>query len=686
MSAADQRGSNVFLVTAPAPLGGRRFALAIVIASFIAFCALAPFARIPLPRIEAFIPIYESTLALNDLLTATLLFIAFSRSRLRAVLFLASGYLFTSLMAVPHMLTFPGLFSSSGLLGAGPQTTAWLYMFWHGGFPLFVICYALLRRNEVASGRSHAGTPANMLSAAAGVVAGVCLLTLFATAGHHFLPRIMQGDGYTTAMVAVNVPVWLLSLVALAVLGSRLPYSILDLWLMVVVCAWMFDVALSTVLNSGRFDLGFYAGRLYGMLAASFVLIILLIEASRLYRRLDEALAVAEERNAELARSREELAQAQRLEAIGQLTGGVAHDFNNLLTVVVGNLDLILRARDDAEKIERLAQGAMKAAQRGERLVRQLLTYARKQVTRPETVNPNQLIVDIENLMRQVIGEQIEVVTMLSPVLAPAQIDPAQLETALLNLVINSRDAMTGGGRITIETRNVTLDRQYADSNPEVTSGSYVMVAVSDCGAGMTPAVLARAFDPFFTTKEVGKGSGLGLSQVYGFTKTAGGHVKIDSELGVGTTVKLYLPKSSDRPIMPEAGTESASFRPASGHETILIVEDDEDVLAVAAESLRELGYQVVTALNAAQALEILRGNQPVELLFSDVIMPGGMNGAQLAVEARRVRPELKVLLTSGYTAAALSFEHGLPDNLNVVSKPYRREELARKLRLVISG
>jgi signal transduction histidine kinase len=686
MSTADQKGSNVFLVTAPAPLGGRRFALAIVIASFVAFCALAPFARVPLPRIEAFIPIYESTLALNDLLTATLLFIAFSRSQLRAVLFLASGYLFTSLMAVPHMLTFPGLFSSSGLLGAGPQTTAWLYMFWHGGFPLFVICYALLRRHEVVSGRSHAGIPANMISAAAGVVAGVCLLTLFATAGHHFLPRIMQGDGYTTAMVAVNAPVWLLSLVALAILGSRLPYSILDLWLMVVVCAWMFDVALSTVLNAGRFDLGFYAGRLYGMLAASFVLIILLIEASRLYRRLDEALAVAEERNAELARSREELAQAQRLEAIGQLTGGVAHDFNNLLTVVVGNLDLILRARDDAEKIERLAQGAMKAAQRGERLVRQLLTYARKQVTRPETVNPNQLIVDIENLMRQVIGEQIEVVTMLSPVLAPAQIDPAQLETALLNLVINSRDAMTGGGRITIETRNVTLDRQYAASNPEVTSGSYVMVAVSDCGAGMTPAVLARAFDPFFTTKEVGKGSGLGLSQVYGFAKTAGGHVKIDSELGVGTTVKLYLPKSSDRPIMPEAGTESASLRPASGHETILVVEDDEDVLAVAAESLRELGYQVVTALNAAQALEILRGNQPVELLFSDVIMPGGMNGAQLAVEARRIRPELKVLLTSGYTAAALSFEHGLPDNLNVVSKPYRREELARKLRLVIGG
>jgi hypothetical protein len=197
------------------------------------------------------------------------------------------------------------------------------------------------------------------------------------------------------------------------------------------------------------------------------------------------------------------------------------------------------------------------------------------------------------------------------------------------------------------------------------------MIAVSDSGSGMTPEVLARAFDPFFTTKEVGKGSGLGLSQVYGFAKTAGGHVKIYSELGIGTTVKLYLPKSSDRPVVPEIGTETASLRPATGHETILAVEDDDDVLVVASESLKELGYQVVTAGNAAQALEILKGDQPVDLLLSDV-------------EARRIRPELKVLLTSGYTAAALSLEHGLPDNLNVVEKPYRREELAKKLRLVI--
>src|SRR5271166_890379 len=561
-------GSDAFLVSASAPLGARRRALAVAIGLFVAFCALLPFARVPLPRVEAFIPIFESILALTGLVTAGFLLVVFRRSRLRAVLCLASGYLFISLMTLPLMLAAPGVLSSSDPLGADPQIGAWLDAFRQAGFPVFVSCYALLRRYEVASGRLHKGAPADVIWAAAGAVAVVCLLTLLAATGHQF-PPIMLGDGYTTAMVAAHIPVLLLCVAAAALLGSRPPYTVLDLWLIVVVLAWMFGGALDTVLDAGPFDIGFYAGRLY------------------------QALAVAGERNTELARSREELAQAQRLEAIGQLTGGVAHDFNNLLTVVLGNLDLILRARGDIEKIDRLAQSAMKAAQRGEYLVRQLLTYARKQITRPDTVNPNQLIVDIESLMHRVIGEQIEVVTMLSPVLAPAQIDPAQFETAMLNLVINARDAMAGGGRITIETCNVTFDRQDAANNPELTAGPYVMIAVSDSGSGMTPEVLARAFNPFFTTKEVGKGSGLGLSQVYGFAKTAGGHVKIYSELGIGTTVKLYLPKSSDRPVVPEIGSETASLRPASGHETILVVEDDEDVLVVASESLRELGYRV---------------------------------------------------------------------------------------------
>jgi signal transduction histidine kinase/ActR/RegA family two-component response regulator len=670
------KSSNTALAIVPAPLKAQRCAFAICIALFGTFCALIPFSRIALPRVEPFVPIYDSTLALNNVVTAGLLLVGFSRSRLRAVLVLASGYLFTSLMALPHMAAFPGLFSSNGLLGAGPQTSAWLNVFRQGVFPLVVIGYAVLKGREAKTVQSLPNPSAHAVPTAVATVAGVCLLTILATSGHRLLPQIVDGDSYTTAMVAVSVQLCLFSLVALAVLVSRRPYSILDLWLMVVLCAWVFGIALSMVINTGRFDLGFYVGRLYGLFAASVVPIVFLVEAGRLWGRLDEVRAIADQRNAELMRSREQLAQAQRLEAIGQLTGGIAHDFNYLLTVVIGNLDLISRARGDPEKIERLVQNAMMAARRGEHLVRQLLTYARRQINQPQTVNLNQLITNTENLVRRAIGEQIEVVSLLIPLLAPVEIDPAQFEAAILNLAINSRDAMAEGGRITIETHNVTVDRQHTADDPDVTPGPYVMIAVSDSGAGMSAAVQARAFDPFFTTKEVGKGSGLGLSQVYGFAKTAGGFVRIYSELGIGTTVKLYLPQSANRAASRKSSAETAF--PSTGGGTILLVEDDEDVLAVTANSLSELGYEVVTAPDAAQAMEILRGDQPIDLLFSDVIIPGGTNGAQLAVTARRVRPGLKVLLGSGYTAAALSLEHGLPDNLNVVGKPYQRDELEK--------
>jgi signal transduction histidine kinase len=678
--------SDTFPALAPAPRPAQRRAVAISIALFVGFCAILPFSRVASARIAAFIPIYKTTFALICLVSGGFLLFGFRRSRLSAALVLANGYLFTSLIVISQGLTFPGLFSRGGLLGGGTQSSAWLDVFRQAGLPLFAIGYALLNRRDDGAEPLRTGARADVV--AAGVVAVVCLLTILATAGHRLLPRIVVGDRYTTQMLAVGGAVLLIDLAALAVLGARHRYSVLDLWLLVVLWAWLFDVALGTVGSAGHFDLGFYVGPLYGLFGVSVVPVVLLVEASRIAGQLDAAIALAEERNAALARSREELARAQRLEAIGQLTGGVAHDFNNLLTVVIGNLELISGARGNADKIERLAQNAMNAAQRGEHLVRQLLTYARRQISRPRAVDLNQLIADSEGLIRRLIGERIEVVTMLSPVPAWVQIDPAQFETALLNLVINARDAMADamadGGRITIETRHVILDPQPPADDPEARSGPHVMVAVGDSGAGMAPAVLARAFDPFFTTKEVGKGSGLGLSQVYGFTKTAGGRVEIRSTLGNGTTVELYLPKSADRPVPPAPAAGAAPSPSAAGRETILVVEDEEEVLAVAAESLRQLGYHVVTAVSAAQALAVLRGDQPIDLLFSDVVIPGGTDGAQLAVEARRLRPALKVLLTSGYTAAAL--KEGLPDDLTVVDKPYRRDELARKLRAVIDG
>ena len=357
----------------------------------------------------------------------------------------------------------------------------------------------------------------------------------------------------------------------------------------------------------------------------------------------------------------------------------------NLLTVIAGNLDLILGRSEDAARVRRLAEAALQATQRGERITHQLLVFSRRQVLRPETLNLNRVLVDFEGLMVHAVSENIDLQLQLDAALDPSRVDRAQFEAALLNLMVNARDALPNGGRITIETRNVQLDKAYADQNSEVVPGAYVMLAVSDNGMGIEHSVLEHVFEPFFTTKDVGKGSGLGLSQVYGFAKQSGGHVKIYSEVGIGTTVKLYLPKTTERPV--EGDRQSLiPLRSANGGETILVVEDDEAVLTMAVESLVDLGYRVLVAHDGREALAIVNGPERIDILFSDIIMPGGINGAQLAIEARRLRPDIKVLLTSGYTAAALSNEHGLPEELPVLSKPYRRDELAAQLRVIAGG
>jgi CheY-like chemotaxis protein len=269
--------------------------------------------------------------------------------------------------------------------------------------------------------------------------------------------------------------------------------------------------------------------------------------------------------------------------------------------------------------------------------------------------------------------------------LDPSRVDRTQLEATVLNLVVNARDAMPTGGRLTVETQNIVLDDAYAAANSEAATGACVMIAVSDNGCGIARDVLPHVFEPFFTTKDVGRGSGLGLSQVYGFAKESGGHVQIYSEVGMGTTVKLYLPKSSTQPVA-ESRRTLIPLRVANGGETVLVVEDDEDVLAMAVESLSDLGYKVLIAHDGEEALAIVRGSQQIDILFSDIVMPGGINGVQLAVEARRLRPDIKVLLTSGYTGAALRNEHGLPDDLPVLGKPYRHDQLAAQLRVIIGG
>jgi signal transduction histidine kinase/CheY-like chemotaxis protein len=386
----------------------------------------------------------------------------------------------------------------------------------------------------------------------------------------------------------------------------------------------------------------------------------------------------------------EALRQAQKMEAIGQLTGGVAHDFNNLLTVIVGGLDMMLRRPEQVDRVKRLAEAAMGAARRGEQLTQQLLAFSRRQMLRPQTLNPNRLLLDFKPLVERAAGGAVELAFDLDPALDPIRIDPAQFEAAVLNLVVNARDAMEetdGHARIAVTSRNVHLGTG-AVADRGVPPGPYVVISVTDAGSGIPPDKLQRVFEPFFTTKEVGKGTGLGLSQVYGFTRSAGGFARIDSEVGQGTTVNLFFPRSTD-PAGEEVGTGPATsipLRRAGEGETVLLVEDDEQVLAMATESLEELRYRVVVARNAAEALGHLTGVERIDILFSDVVMPGGMNGSQLAVEAQRLRPGIKVLLTSGYVANLDEGQVIGRGELPVLNKPYRRDELARSLRLVLGG
>ncbi|MGN7124303.1 ATP-binding protein [Methylorubrum thiocyanatum] len=386
----------------------------------------------------------------------------------------------------------------------------------------------------------------------------------------------------------------------------------------------------------------------------------------------------------------EALRQAQKMEAIGQLTGGVAHDFNNLLTVIVGGLDMMLRRPEQTDRVKRLAEAAMGAARRGEQLTQQLLAFSRRQMLRPQTLNPNRLLLDFRPLAERAATGAVELTFDLDPALDPIRIDPAQFESAVLNLIVNARDALEGSdgpARIVVTSRNVRLGTA-AVAERGVPPGPYVVVSVADTGSGIPPDKLQRVFEPFFTTKEVGKGTGLGLSQVYGFTRSAKGFAQIESKVGRGTTVSLYFPRSTD-PAGEEAGTGPVGaipLRRAGEGETVLLVEDDEQVLGMAVESLEELRYRVIVTRNAAEALEHLHGVERIDILFSDVVMPGGMNGSQLAVEARRVRPDIKILLTSGYVANLDEGQVLGQGELPVLNKPYRRDELARSLRLVLGG
>jgi signal transduction histidine kinase len=376
--------------------------------------------------------------------------------------------------------------------------------------------------------------------------------------------------------------------------------------------------------------------------------------------------------------------QAQKMEAIGQLTGGVAHDFNNILTVITGSIEILSDAVKHRRDLAPIARMISAAAARGADLTQHLLAFARRQPLQPRSTDVNAMVIDVARLLRPTLGEQIEIESMLAHDSAPALIDPSQLSTALLNLALNARDAMPNGGKLTLETRNAVLDEAYAAMNEEVKAGDYVMVAVSDTGEGIPKDLLEKVFEPFFTTKEVGKGSGLGLSMVYGFAKQSNGHVKIYSEEGHGTTVKLYLPQAA---AVPNAqGPETSISGGDHGEETILVVEDDALVRDYVVAQIARFGYRTLAAGNAAEGLAIVDGPERIDLLFTDVIMPGGMNGRQLAAEAQKRRPGLKVLYTSGYTENAIVHHGRLDAGVLLLPKPYLSSELSRMIRTALAS
>jgi signal transduction histidine kinase/CheY-like chemotaxis protein len=400
-----------------------------------------------------------------------------------------------------------------------------------------------------------------------------------------------------------------------------------------------------------------------------------LAEKTELLRREIEGRADAEAR----------VAQLQRLEAVGQLTGGIAHDFNNMLAIVMGNLNLAqTRIARGAYDVGRFIDNAMEGSKKGAALTQRLLAFGRRQPLKPSLLDVNALVRGMSELLQRSLGPGIDIETVLSGGLWRTYADPTQLESAIVNLALNARDAMPDGGKLTVETMNAHIDDAYAAANPDAAPGQYVVVAVSDTGVGMPPDVLGRAFEPFYTTKEVGHGTGLGLSQIYGYLKQSGGHAKIYSEPGEGTTVKLYLPREV-------AGTEASIEQPAAASavatakpgEVVLVVEDEANVRSFAVEALGELGYVVHEAEDGPAALRLLESCGPVDLLFTDVVMPG-MTGRELADAVLRRWSEVKVLYTTGYTSNAIVHGGRLDPGVNLLPKPYVIDDLARKVRAAL--
>jgi two-component system sensor histidine kinase/response regulator len=530
---ADELTTERTLVLSMQPAGPaeRRLAAAAVLLSLVTFVAAVPFARVRLPQLVAFIPDYESTLAVNDLITAALLYGQFTIARSRGLLVLASGFLYIALATVCHTLTYPGLFFEGRVLGTSIQSTVWLYMFWHAGFPLAVVCYALLR--DDGAGRTDAGVSSAILRSFAIVVALVVLLTALATAGEPLLPQLMQGKDHLPVMIFIVAVVWSLCLLALVTLFMRRPHSILDLWLMVMLCAWLCDIALSAMLNAGRFDLGYYVGRLYGLGASSFVLGMLVLETVTLYRRLARSLgAERREREHRLREMRSELIHVSRLSELGQMVSALAHEVNQPLTAVGNYLRASLRLIDmgDTTRARPALAKAASEVTRASEIVRRLRDFIRKRDSEKCAEDLGAMIE--ETVALAVIGTErpnVRVELRLHPQASTALVDKIQIQQVLLNLIRNAVEAMAGRTQQSL----VIATLPSADA--------MVELSVADSGPGLPAEVRAKLFQPFVTTKSAGMG--VGLSICHSIIEAHGGRLWADDNSDTGTVFRFTVPQ-----------------------------------------------------------------------------------------------------------------------------------------------
>ena len=709
MSLENRAGSPsaaTLLSTWPASSGERRFALAVVLLSAALFAAAAPFAKVGLPQVQAFIPAYEAALVVTDLITAVLLFGQFRIARSSAVLVLAAGYLFAALSTIAHALSFPGLFAPTGLLGAGPQSTAWIYMFWHGGFPLFVIAYAAMRGSERTRlpASAEAGLP--IFGAAVGVTGLVIGFAALALGGHDALPAIMAGNRYTPTMIGVVSTVWLSSLVALVLLWRRRPRSVLDLWLMVVMSAWLFDVALSAVLNAGRFDLGFYAGRLYGLLAASFVLVVLLLENGLLYARLTTAHAAERQRAADLqqATARLESLNAQlgdsnlllqeQTQHKTEFLANMSHELRTPLNAIIGFADLLRVGHGgDGDKQRTFAAHIYRSGHHLLSLINDILDLSKIEAGKVDiSLEPIQLKPTLADavalLANQAAAKGIGLRADPGGTVETLVADPRRLKQILLNLISNAVKFAPQGGHVTL--RAMPVDRQRAETGlpgfadgvrlplPATDFENFVEISVSDDGIGIAADDMRRLFTPF--TQIVNKrtkveGTGLGLSVVHRLAQLHGGTVAVTSEPGKGSCFTVWLPLRLD--VEPALDRTKSAVTPLARQPLALVIEDNEAAAALMRAQLEAHGFSVRHTVSAEAALGMVGECTPAVITL-DIDLPG-MDGWEFLARLKKIAAweSVPIVVVSVLDEARTGFSLGAA---LVLQKPIAGEALAKGL------